>query len=131
MDKILNYLASNPHAEIQYRASGGQLSIHSNASYLSVAQSRSRASGVHFLNEGPPDPDNPEDFVPTTNGILLFVCKIIRNIMASAAEAEYGTIFFNAQIELPIPTTLSEMGWKQGPTAIQVENTTAVGITTK
>ena len=71
--KLLNYLASNPQAEIQYRASGMQLSIHSDASYLSVAQARSRASGVHFLTKGPPDPDNTEDFVPTTNGILLVV----------------------------------------------------------
>ena len=57
--KLLNYLASNPQAEIQYRASGMQLEIHSDASYLSVAQARSRASGVHFLTEGPPEPENP------------------------------------------------------------------------
>ena len=30
--KILNYLASNPQAEIQYIASGVQLAIHSDAS---------------------------------------------------------------------------------------------------
>ena len=36
--KLLNYLASNPNAEIQYRASGMQLSIHSGASYLSVSR---------------------------------------------------------------------------------------------
>ena len=72
VDKLLNYLASNPQAEIQYRASGMQLAIHSYASYLSVAQAISRASGVHFLTEGPPEPENPEYFVPTTNGILLF-----------------------------------------------------------
>ena len=51
--------------------------------------------------------------------------------MASAAEAKYGTIFFNAQTYVPIRTTLSGMGWKQGPTAIQVDNSTAVGIATK
>ena len=55
----------------------------------------------------------------------------MRNIMASAAEAEYGTIFVNSQIAVPIRTTISEMGWKQGPTAIQVDNYTAVGIATK
>ena len=131
MAKLLNYLASNPHAEIQYRASGMQLAIHFDASYLSVAQDRSRASGVHFLSEGPPDPDNPEEIVPTTNGILLVVCKIMRNIMASASEAKYGTIFVNSQTDVPICTTLSEMGWKQVPTAIQVDNSTTVRITTK
>ena len=69
--------------------------------------------------------------MPTTNGILLVVCKIMRNIVASAEEAEYGTIFINAQTSVPIRTTLYEMGWPQGPTAIQVENSTAVGIATK
>ena len=51
--------------------------------------------------------------------------------MASAAEAEYGTIFFNKKTAVPIRTTLTEMGWKQGPTDIQVDNYTAVGIATK
>ena len=55
----------------------------------------------------------------------------MRNIMASAAEAEYGTIFINAQTAVPIRTTLSDMGWPQGPTAIQVNNSTVVGIATK
>ena len=108
-----------------------QLAMHSDASYLSVAQARSRSSGVHFLTECPPEPENPEYFVPTTNGILLVVCKIMHNNMASAAEAEYGTIFINAQTVVPIRTTLSEMGWPQGPTAIQIENSTVVGIATK
>ena len=80
----------------------------------------------------PPNPthNNPEIFVPTVNGILLFVSKIMTNIMASSAEAEYGTIFVNAQTAVPIRTTLTEIVWKQGPTAIQVENSTAVGIAT-
>ena len=108
-----------------------QLSIYSDMSYLSVSQSRSQDSGIHFLSEGPPNLQNPEDFIPTVNGILLVVCKIMRNIMESVAEAEYGTIFINAQIDVPICTTLNEMGWKQVPTAIQADNYTAVGITTK
>ena len=99
-----------------------QLAIHSDASYLSVSHKRIRASGVHFLTEGPPDPKNPEDFVLNTNGILLIVCKIMRNIMVSAAEAEYNTIFINVQTSLPIRTTLYEMVWTQRSTAIQVDN---------
>ena len=38
--KHLNYLAFNPNAEIQYRASGMQLAIYPNASHLSVSQAR-------------------------------------------------------------------------------------------
>ena len=55
----------------------------------------------------------------------------MRNIMASEAESEYGNIFVNTQTDVSIRTTLTEMGWKQGPTDIQVENSTVVGITTK
>ena len=124
MAKLINYLASNPQAEIQYRVSGMQLAIHLDASYLSVVQSRSRASGVNFLPEGPSEPKNPEYSVPTTNSILLVVFKIMHNIMASAAKAEYGTIFINAQTAVPMRTTLSELGGPLGPTAIQVDPST-------
>ena len=51
--------------------------------------------------------------------------------MASAAEAEYGTIFINAKTDVPIRTTLIKMGWKQGPAAVQVDNSKTVGIATK
>ena len=55
----------------------------------------------------------------------------MHNIMASAAKAEYGTIFVNTQTVVPIHTTLSELGWNQIPTSNQVENSTALGIATK
>ena len=55
----------------------------------------------------------------------------MRNIMASAVKAKYGTIVVNAQTAVPIRTNLIETGWKQVPTAIQVDNSTAVGIATK
>ena len=100
--KLLNYLASNPNVEIQYRASEMQLSIHSDTSYLSVSQARNRASGVHFIIEGLPNPKNTEDLDLTVNGIILVVCKIKCNIVASAAEAEHGIIFVNAQTAVPI-----------------------------
>ena len=107
MVNLQNYLASNPHAKIQYRASGMKLAIHSDASYLSVSHARSWSSGVHFLSEGPPKPNNPEDLAATVNGILLVVCKIMRNIMPSAAKAKYGTTFVNSQTAVPILTTLT------------------------
>ena len=55
----------------------------------------------------------------------------MHNIMASAAEAKYGTISVNAQTDVPIRHTLYKMGRKQGPMAIQMDNSTAVGIATK
>ena len=51
--------------------------------------------------------------------------------MASEDDSKDGTIFVNTQTDVPIHTTLTEMGWKQGPTAIQVDNSNTVGIATK
>ena len=55
----------------------------------------------------------------------------MHNIMASESEAEYSTILVNLQKSVPIRTTLTEMGWKHGPTDIQVDSSTAVGMATK
>ena len=59
------------------------------------------------------------------------MCKILRNIVASAAEAEYGALFLNGQAAVPIRTTLIEIHHTQPPTPIQVDNSTAVGIANK
>ena len=56
---------------------------------------------------------------------------MLRNIMASAAEGEYGALLLNGQASTPIITTLIEMNHPQLPTPIQVENSTAVGIANK
>ena len=50
------------------------------------------------------------------------------NVLGSAAEAEIGATYINAQESVPIRTTLEEMGHPQPPTPIQVDNTTAVGF---
>ena len=51
--------------------------------------------------------------------------------MALVAEVEYGIMFINVQQAMYIRTTLIGMGWLQGPTPIQVVNSTAVGIANK
>ena len=93
--QILNYLATNPDATIRYTQSDMVLWVHSDASYLSCPKARSRAGGMHFLSNKPPTPHDPKKFKPTLNGIVYVVCKILRNIMASAAEAELGALFLN------------------------------------
>ena len=52
----------------------------------------------------------------------------MKNIVASAAEAAFGTIFLNSQEATPICTTLEKMNWPQPFTPIQVDNATAVGL---
>ena len=131
VDYLLDYMASNPIATIRYHASGMVLFIHSDASYLSVSKARSRASGVFFLSNPKPANVQFSDYTPILNGFVHVLCKILRNVMSSTAEAEYGALFLNGQAAVPIRTTLIEMGHPQPPTPIQVDNSTAVGIANK
>ena len=87
VQQLLDYLASNTNAIIWYHASGMILFIHSDASYLSVTKVRSRSSGVFFLSDPKPDAIKFSEYTPILNGFIFIMCKILRNIMASAAEA--------------------------------------------
>ena len=48
--------------------------------------------------------------------------------MSSVAESEIGANFLNAKDDLPIRTTLEELGHSQPPTPMQLDNTTSVGL---
>jgi hypothetical protein len=88
---FLNYAATHPNAKIRYRASAMVLHVHSDASYLTEPEARSRAGGHHFLSDQASHPN------PTPNGPILNIAKILRNVMSSAAEAEVGALFLNAK----------------------------------
>ena len=85
---------------------------------------------MHFLSNKPLSPHDPSNFTPTLNGIVYIVCKILRNIMASAEEAELGALLLNCQEAVPIRITLEEMGHSQHHTPVQVDNSTALGLAT-
>ena len=96
--KLLNYLATNPNVSIQYHASGMIIYVHSDASYLSITKARSRSGGIHFLSDAKPESSDYKTFVPLMNGIIHVVYKILRNFMASAVEAELGSLIVNAMM---------------------------------
>jgi hypothetical protein len=93
-NQMLDYLATHPDATIRYHASDMVLHIHSDASYLSVSNARSRLGGMLFLGE-----KSPEQKI--LNGSILNVTAIIKNVVASAAESEVGACFYNAQSAPP------------------------------
>ena len=119
--QLLNYCATHPDAEIRYVASDMLLKIHSDASYLSEAQARSRTGGHFFLGNHPNKPQ-------INNGAIHTIASIQRNVMASAAEAEVGALFDNTKHGTIIRTTLEELGHPQPPTPVQTDNSTASGI---
>jgi hypothetical protein len=56
-NRMLDYLPTHPDATIRYHASDMILHIHSDASYLSVSNARSRLGGLFFLGNKRPDQD--------------------------------------------------------------------------
>jgi hypothetical protein len=118
---FLNYAASSPNGKIIYRASDMILKIDSNAAYLVRPEARSRAGGYHYLSS--------KDGT-LFNGPIIVLAKIMKNIMASAAEAEVAGIYLNAQEGVSERNCLIEMGHPQPPTPIRTDSTTARGIVT-
>jgi hypothetical protein len=74
-NQMLDYLATHPDATIRYHASDMVLHIHSDASYLSVYNARSRLGSLFFLGNKSPEQD-------TLNGSILNVAAVIKNVVA-------------------------------------------------
>jgi hypothetical protein len=110
----------HPDTVIRYKASDMVLHIHSDASYLSESQARSRVGGFFFLGTNSKD--------PPINGAIRVISQIMTNVMASATEAEVGGLFINGQVACSICTTLEELGHPQPPTVIITDNECALGI---
>jgi hypothetical protein len=121
--KILNYAATHPDAVIQYQKSDMVLHIDTDASYLSAPKARSRAAGFHYLSSHPSKTTNPP-----INGAIHVIANIMKNVLSSAAEAEVGAAYINAQEACPLRQTLQDMGHDQPPTPIKTDNACAEGI---
>jgi hypothetical protein len=101
-NQLLDYLATHPYTTIRYHASDMILHIHSDASYLSVSNARSRLGGLFFCGDKPPQED-------TLNGSILNAASVIKNLVAPVAESEVGLCFQNAQSGAPLRVTLTEL----------------------
>ena len=64
------------------------------------------------------------------NSPIWVLAKVIKNVMASTAEAEVTSLFMNAQKAVSTRTCLIEMGHPQPATKIKTDNMTAKGILT-
>jgi hypothetical protein len=120
-NQLLDYLVTQPDATIRYHASDMILHIHSDASYLSNSNARSRLGCLFLCGAKSPHEDN-------LNGSILNVASVIKNVVASAAESEVGVCFQNAQSGAPLRVTLTEVGHIQPPTPLRTDNSTAFGI---
>jgi hypothetical protein len=102
---ILDYYSNKSHANIRYFTPYMQLKIHSNASYLSEPNTKSRIGGYFFLGN-----INHSQYTSLSNGPLLCQSTVIKHLMSSVAEAKYGALFVNAKTGTVTRETLREMG---------------------
>jgi hypothetical protein len=119
--QLLDYLTTHPASTIWYHASDMMLHIHSDASYLSVSNARSRMGGIFFCGDKPPNED-------ILNGSILNVTAVIKNVVAPSAESEVGGCFQNAQSDTPLRITVIELGYKKPATPLRTDTSTAFGI---
>ena len=121
--QFLDYMATNPDATIRYHASNMVLNAHSNASFHSASRARFHSGGYFFLGNVPKD-DKPIKL----KGAIYILCTILKLVAASAAEAELGALFLNAQEAKIMCLTLKELSHPQPPTPIHIDNSTCMGI---
>jgi hypothetical protein len=121
--QLIDYLATNLDAMIQYCASDMIMNVHPDGSYLSEAGTRSRACGNFFMGWNAKD-SNPIKL----NGPFFTLCAILCFVVTSAAEAELGALFLNCKEGMIFQTTLEELGHPQPKTQIHCDNATTVSI---
>ncbi len=92
--QLLDYVATHPNAGIRYKACNMILAVHTDTSYLSEQNSRSRASALFYLTNH----DN-DDF---NNGAILTLSSIINHVMSSAFEVELAALYYGCKLDIPI-----------------------------
>ena len=95
---------------------------------MSKPYSRSRIGGYFFLNYRPKDLTHPPTFTGRNpNGAIHVVTHLVKVVVSSAAEVETGSLFYNGKEARHIRTTLTGLGFPQGPTPIQTDKSTVCG----
>jgi hypothetical protein len=98
--KLLNYCNTHPETKIRYHACDMILHIHSDASYLSENESKSRAGGFFYMG------NNTNTNKKLTNQAILIISKVLKHIGAVLVNAKEGAV---------LRTTLEELGHKHPP----------------
>jgi hypothetical protein len=124
-NQLLDYLSWHPNAEIEFVASDMQLWVHGDAAYLVAAKARSRIAGYFFLSDVPKKPLQPH---PNHNAAIHVECRLLKHVVASAAESETGALFHNGQLAIPLVVTLEELEHVQQCTPLITDNSTSAGF---
>ena len=92
VQQLVDYLNTNSNVVIRFRSSNMILHVHSDASYLSAGNGRSRAGGYFFMGSLPRDGEPIH-----LNDNIAVTCAILKLVASYAAEAELGALFLNTK----------------------------------
>ncbi len=90
--RLLDYMYSNTNTIRRLWVLDMILNVHSDASYLSATRGQSCTGSYFFLGSLPKDKE-----LIQLNGNIKVTCAILKLVTESAAEAELGEFFLNAQ----------------------------------
>jgi hypothetical protein len=119
LDRLIGHVAKHPNNHRAIRPSNMLLQCHSDASYLSLPNSGSKAGGYITLG------DHNPNFL---NSPLHCMSTIIPVVVASAGEAELAALFANMQICIILRTTLTNVGYPQPCTPMWCDNEFVKGM---
>ena len=121
--RLLDYASTFQNVRLQFVAIDMILHVDSDAAYLVQDAAQSRNTGYYILSSHPP----PVPQIPrkAPNAPILIECKTLGNIVVSAAEAETGGLFHNAQTILHVRVLLEALRHIQPPTPLKTDNSTA------
>ena len=105
---------------MRYHASNMILKFHSDSSYLNAVGARCRQGSHLYLG------NKSEPYI--INDAVLNLAAIMKMVLSSTAEAEFGALFHNTREVTPLRTTLAELRHPQPPMPILVDSFTAVGL---
>ena len=118
-EHMLAYAHFHPNAALVLRASDMSLHVHSDASFHSESEGRSRLAGFFFLGT----PQNPP---VTPYGGIKAVSTASKIVLYSSHDAEYAAMFQNALDAIELRNTLHDLGYPQSTTTIVADNQKAV-----
>ena len=84
LEHLVEYVVTHPDATIRYRASNMVMNVDSDAAYLVLPKAKSRIAGYCYFSEA-----NGTKY----NAPFLLLCKTLKHVVTSTAEAETGGLF--------------------------------------
>eukprot|EP00957_Ditylum_brightwellii_P074122 5632466-Ditylum_brightwellii.AAC.1 len=118
----MDFFHTYPNAHLRFFAKDAQLCVDSDAAYLVMSAAKSHIAGYFFLSADL----NPLNYNSALhNAPILVVCRTLKNVVCSAAEAECSRLFHSAQNTVIIRNILQVLGHPQQAAKIKTDNSTA------